>query len=94
MIWFNAPPISSITSATSAARPVGSVCRVASAFMSRTAGLAAWWWGSALTELVAATTRVFMEAMAEVKVEPAVVLSSAVEAEEREAAVESVGMMR
>jgi len=32
-----------------------------------------------------------MEAMAEVKVEAAVVLSAAVEAKEREAAVESVG---
>ena len=42
-------------------------------------------------ELVASTTRVLMLAMAEVKVSPAVALSLAVEAEVREAAVESVG---
>ena len=47
--------------------------------------------GKAWMELVASTTRVLMEAMAEVNVSPAAVLSASDDVGVRDAAVESVG---
>lgn len=91
---FNAPPISSITAASSAAKPVGSVgvaCLFIKALAAARERLVLGVSGSASMEVVASRTRVLMEAMAEVKVSPAVALSAAVESAVREAAVESDG---
>ena len=81
MIWLSAPPISSMISASSAGNPPvgGAACRLAKG----TGRL------PELTSLVASTTRVLIEAMALVKVSPAVVLSAAVLSGPRDAAVES-----
>ena len=79
MIWFSAPPISSIISANSPARPVGSAgfaCLSESAVMSARARLLAGVAGRTLMDEVALTTRVLMEAIADLKDFPALFFSA------------------
>ena len=91
MILFNAPPISSIISASSAAKPVGSAGSVCRSMRERerldveVVSSA----GSASIALVASTTRVLIDAIAEVKVSAAVLLSLAEDVDVRVEAVES-----
>ena len=61
-----------------------------SALIAASARLVAGVSGRAWMELVASTTRLLIEAMVEVNVSPAVVLSASDEAEVKDAAVESV----
>ena len=80
MIMFKAPPISSIMRASCAGRPPAA-WRASTVMMSCL--------DRALISPVASTTRLLIEAMADVNVVAAVVLSASVESGPREAAVES-----
>ena len=85
MISLSAPPISSIIRASSAGKPAAASWRASIAtFRLEEAPIA-------LTSLVASTTWLLMEEMAEVKVVPAAALSASEESGPREAAVESGG---
>ena len=90
MMLFNAPPISSIISANSAAKPVGSVvCRSVREMERLDAEAVSLAAGRASIALVASTTRVLIEAMAEVNVSAAVLLSDAEDVDVMVEAVES-----